>query len=212
ASLGPGGAERQLLTTIRGLFATGAFESLTLFAMSLDKASKKDFYLPQLTGLPLEICELKRSESRASLRDMPEVHAAFVDCFPLNMREPIAIWYREFLRRRPEVVHAWQDQTSLIAVVAALLAGVPRIVLSTRSTRPENPRRRLHRYMERAYKAVVGLPSVVLCNNSVAGARDYEAWLGLTAGTVRVVHNGIDFGLLSGSAVPQECLANRNRL
>ena len=112
---------------------------------------------------------------------------------------PIAHWLTEFRRRRPQVVHAWQDSTNLSAVVAALLAGVPRVILCARSVRPDNPRRRLKRFMQEAYQAVLGHPAVVLSNNSRAGADDYARWLGLDPATVEVVYNGIDFDALEAS-------------
>jgi glycosyltransferase involved in cell wall biosynthesis/predicted Zn-dependent protease len=212
ATLGAGGAERQLVTTIRGLLNSGKLESLALFAMSLSSTLKRDFYLPELSALPLEILELKTGHACASLADVKETDAVLVEAFPNTMRDAIACWYREFISRRPEVVHAWQDHTCLTAVVAALLAGVPRIVLSTRSTRPDNPRRRLHRFMERGYRAVVQHPSVVICNNSRAGAEDYERWLGLPAKTIQTVHNGLDFGALQRSFKRREPRENRRRL
>src|SRR5262249_36484138 len=136
----------------------------------------------------------------------PEVapFAHVVRHFPEDMVTPIAFWLQEFKRSRPEVVHAWQDLTSLMAVVAALLAGVPRVVLGCRSVRPDNPRRRLRRFMKEAYQAVLGHPSVVLSNNSRAGAEDYADWLEIDPARIEVVHNGIDFDRLRSSVNPEE--------
>jgi glycosyltransferase involved in cell wall biosynthesis/Flp pilus assembly protein TadD len=128
------------------------------------------------------------------------------------MRHAILSWHQEFIDHRPAVVHAWQDATCLTAVVAAVIAGVPRILLSTRSSRPDNPRRRLKRYMQRAYRAVMSLPSVEMLNNSRAGAADYEAWLDLEPGTVGVIYNGLDFDRLHDTGSDAEAAQHRQRL
>jgi glycosyltransferase involved in cell wall biosynthesis len=66
--------------------------------------------------------------------------------------------------------------------------------------------------MQEAYQAVLGHPSVVLSNNSRAGADDYAAWLGLDPSTVEVVYNGIDFDRLERNAVPEETARARREL
>lgn len=109
-------------------------------------------------------------------------------------------------------MHAWQDSTNLTAVVAALLAGVPRIVLCTRSVRPDNPRRRLKRFMKEGYQAVLDHPAVVLTNNSRAGANDYADWLGFDPENIQVVYNGIDFDRLERSADAVETRQARRNL
>jgi glycosyltransferase involved in cell wall biosynthesis/tetratricopeptide (TPR) repeat protein len=212
-SLAAGGAERQLVTTIRGLVRhQPQVESVTLLVQSLSKRRKKDFYLGDIASLPVEIRALDVPDDRPAEGPMEDAVARLIGAFPDDMRDAIGVWYREFVARRPAVVHAWQDTVCLMAVVAAALAGVPRILLSTRSTRPDNPRRRLKRYMQRGYKAVMQLPHVAMLNNSQAGAADYEDWLGLPAGTVAVIHNGLDFDRLLNAADPAESAAHRQRL
>jgi glycosyltransferase involved in cell wall biosynthesis len=99
-----------------------------------------------------------------------------------------------------------------MAVVAALLAGVPRVILCCRSVRPDNPRRRLRRFMKEAYQAVLEHPSVVMSNNSRAGADDYAEWLGIDPERVEVVYNGIDFDRLDRNAKPEETEQARREL
>lgn len=204
-SLAPGGAERQLVTTIRGIVESGhALGDITLYCVSLQKRLRRDFYLPLIADLPINIVELDAAAADQARAQLSDDDLALVRHFPDDMRPAIQFWYADFMARRPAVVHAWQDSTCLTAVVAALLAGVPRIVLSTRSTRPDNPRRRLKRYMERAYRQVMPLPNVVMLNNSRAGATDYEEWLDLPPQTVEVIYNGIDFDALAAQADPAE--------
>lgn len=200
ASLAAGGAERQLVNLLRGLSEPAFDLDLALFCLSLARRTHRDFFLPLLAGTSVNVVTPDKDAIEICLNAAESVpYAQLIRSFPADMAGPIAFWLGEFRRRRPQVVHAWQDNTNLTAVVAALLAGVPRIVLSTRSMRPDNPRRRLKRFMREGYQAVLGHPSVVLSNNSRAGADDYAAWLGIDPATVKVVHNGIDFERLAQS-------------
>jgi len=210
ATLAPGGAERQLVTMLSGLSQPRFDLDLTLFCTSLTSRFRRDFFLPLLEGTGIEVVLPEASLTKSYLA-CEEVgpFAELIRHFPPDMVTPIAFWLREFRRRKPQVVHAWQDLTSLMAVVAALLAGVPRIILCCRSVRPDNPRRRLRRFMRQAYRAVLDHPSVVLSNNSRAGADDYADWLEVDARRIEVVYNGIDFDRLSRQADPLEAQRTR---
>jgi glycosyltransferase involved in cell wall biosynthesis/Tfp pilus assembly protein PilF len=213
ATLAAGGAERQLVTMLNGLCDPRFSLDLSLFCTSLSPRYRRDFYLPTLEGTGIDIV-MPDPASTLEYLSAPEVmpYAEIIRHFPPDMVGPIAFWLGEFRRRRPQVVHAWQDLTSLMAVVAALLAGVPRIVLCCRSVRPDNPRRRLRRFMKEAYQAVLSHPSVVLSNNSRAGADDYAEWLGLNPASVEVVYNGIDFDRLKSDASAEATVRAREEL
>lgn len=198
SSLAGGGAERQLVNVLRGLSDPALGIEVALFCISLARRNRRDFFLPLLEGTPVEIVTPDDAALDAYLAD-PAVapYARLIRAFPPDMVAPLAFWLGEFRRRRPQVVHAWQDATNLTAVVAAMLAGVPRIILAARSVRPDNPRRRLKRFMREGYRAVLGHTSVVLSNNSLAGARDYAEWLAIDPASVEVIYNGIDFEQLA---------------
>jgi glycosyltransferase involved in cell wall biosynthesis len=95
------------------------------------------------------------------------------------------------MRREPRVVHAWLDAVNIPAGLAALLTGVPRIVLSTRSVSPIHFAF-LQPYMRPGYRQLVRHSDVRLLNNSDAGGRDYASWLGIPARSITTIRNGID--------------------
>lgn len=213
ASLAGGGAERQLVNLLRGLSRPALDLDLALFCISLARRTRRDFFLPLLKDTLVEVVTAEGKAAEDYLAQ-PEAapYARLIRSFPADMAGPIAFWLTEFRRRRPQIVHAWQDGTNLTVAVAALLAGVPHIVLGARSVRPDNPRRRLKRFMREGYRAVLGHRSVVLSNNSRAGAKDYAEWLGIDPDTIEVAYNGIDFDQLARSIDPARASRLRIRL
>jgi tetratricopeptide (TPR) repeat protein/glycosyltransferase involved in cell wall biosynthesis len=213
ASLAAGGAERQLVNQLRGLSEPTLKLDISLFCISLARRTRRDFFRPLLADKPVEIVTPPdKSVEKLLLERHVAPYAQLIRSFPPDMTKLIAFWLGEFRRRRPQVVHAWQDSTNLTAVVAALLAGVPRIILGTRSVRPDNPRRRLKRFMQEGYRAVLDHPSVVLTNNSHAGAADYADWLDIAPSSIEVIHNGIDFEHLAATVDPERTIQFRRDL
>ncbi len=198
-SLRSAGAERQVVNTVRGL-ATGAydFESLTGLCGSLRASEKHDFYLPKLAGLDIELFEYgRRPDTPATLRDSPyETWTEVVGGMPTMLRSELAPLYQQFCLRRPEVVHIWQDWANIVAGLAAVMAGVPRVILSARNQPPYWTASRLPlggRFYRDAYAALVAMPNVVFSHNSHAAAAEFATWLGRDLAEFVVVHNGTDF-------------------
>ena len=194
-SLGPGGSERQAVNTVLGLVARG-YSDLSILCTNV-AAPVDRFYEHLLDGTPVSVSTAPADLGFANIRagtDEESVSAVLMTLFeklPGDLQD--IPWYvREFLVRKPKIVHTWLDYTNAKAGIAAAIAGVPRIIVSTRSLAPTHfvffqP------YMREAYRALAARPSVCFLNNSEAGARNYEQWLGLPQGTFKVVRNGFDF-------------------
>jgi glycosyltransferase involved in cell wall biosynthesis len=112
------------------------------------------------------------------------------------MAEEILNLVEEFKNRRPAVVHAWQDSTSIKVGIAAVIVGVPCIVLASRNVIPVNFGY-YQEYMRSAYQALTELNHIAFLNNSIAGALDYCRWLELSQDRFQVVRNGVDFSGLT---------------
>lgn len=197
AGLAAGGAERQIVNTLIGLKASGQCESVALLAEYIDHAPNLDFFLHELEVAGIEVSQV---EHAISLSDdglssvQPEVADLLADIAP-GLIEEILNLVEEFRHRRPEVVHAWQDSSSIKAGIAAVIAGVPRIVLASRNVTPMNFTY-YQDYMQPAYRALASMECVRFLNNSEAGAVDYTQWLGLPRERFVVVRNGVDLGYL----------------
>lgn len=198
STLGSGGSERQVMFSMRAFGRVDhGYDDVHLVARSLNPNHSHDFFLPlvERTGFPvLDLSEkapidFVRELGRQAVSSREAVRiAASMPPEVIAMTLPLL---GVFLKHRPEVVHLWQDTVNIAGGLAALLAGVPRIVMATRSTRPD-ARRRMRRYLEPGYHAMLALPHIQMVNNSNNGARDYEDWLNLPAGSVGVIHNGFD--------------------
>jgi glycosyltransferase involved in cell wall biosynthesis len=197
AGLAAGGAERQIVNTLIGLKGSGQCESVSLLAEYIDHAPNLDFFLHELEASGIEVSQVERtiSLSEDGLSSVsPDVAELLAD-IPPGLIEEILNLIEEFRSRRPEVVHAWQDSSSIKAGIAAVIAGVPRIVLASRNVTPMNFTY-YQDYMYPAYRALASLDCVTFVNNSESGAVDYAQWLGVPRERFIVVRNGVDLGYL----------------
>jgi glycosyltransferase involved in cell wall biosynthesis len=189
--LSAGGAERQVLYTLTGLARRG--RDVRFLGEYLGAAPGQDFHLAALREAGVEARAPRRlrrpmRQAYASItREVAEGLSRFAPETVLEILEMVD----ELRDARPAVVHLWQDDTAIKHAVAALIAGVPRIVLSGRNLNPVHFAY-YRRHMRAAYLALAGNPRVVLSNNSEAGAASYAEWLGLAPGTIKVIHNGLD--------------------
>lgn len=196
-SLAAGGAERQLALYL----AESARRELAAHQLvPLNRCvGAHAHHLPRLeaVGVPVQAMgdhahapSIARIRSDKALRS--RLHAV-----PAVLRPNVTDLAGEFLRAEPEVVHAWLDHANIVAGIAALTVGVPKIVLSLRSVNPSNfPM--LHReWMQPWYREIVSDPRVRLVANSREGAASYAGWIGVPPERIGVVLNGVE---LEGSA------------
>lgn len=181
-SLGLGGAERQIVNTLLGLKARG-FGDLALACERRHSDGADDEFGRLLEARGIAIAEVPGRP--VDDRDLPPS-----DGLPHSLGDDMQFWAALIRSYRPSVLHAWQDTTAPKAGLAAALAGVPRIVLATRNRAPWRFAYWLP-WMRPVYRALAARPNVVLTNNSRAGARDYERWLGLPEGRIHVIYNAL---------------------
>jgi glycosyltransferase involved in cell wall biosynthesis len=194
-TLGPGGAERQLVTLARALRG-GRYRPKVLCWHC--EEPPHDFHRGALPGdlaveqLPHRLDPWSALERCENIASGLRAHLAANRGRLLWELDDIARCVPPIRAARPAVIHCWLDETNIKAGIAAVLAGVPRVVLSTRNLAPDHFE--LWRpYMRAAYLALARLPQVRIINNSLVGARDYERWLELPPGTIATVKNGYDF-------------------
>ncbi len=212
-TLGPGGAERQLANTVNGLRRHGLFEAIKIVRTRSRDDDVDGFYQGQFEGDPLPMTTVNQEPTALDLvaRRLGRHVPALLSVMPRRQQRYLARYLTEFVRTEPRIVHCWSDQRNMTAGAAAVIVGVPRVILGTRSIAPPG-NRPAPRYAPAIYRALLTCPSVRMINNSRAGATGYEAWLGLASGSVGVVYNGIDVDHLLTCRNPSKTRANREKL
>ncbi len=200
SSLGAGGAERQVAYVVQGIMQEkGTMGACHLVVNALNPKTGNDFFLPDVEKTGAEITDLEALRLASSIRQIlaahPE-HAATIRqlaSLPLDASRIAVPFFGYLVKTRPRVVHLWQDTINIAGGIAAVAAGVPQIVLCTRSTRPSEISR-FRRYLAQGYLALLDYSgSMKIVNNSANGAQDYEGWLGIEPGTISPFYNGYDF-------------------
>ena len=108
----------------------------------------------------------------------------------LNIVNLAAALHRVICEFRPEIVHCWSEITNVIAGYVSTKLGVPRIVLGQRNVAPHRrdlPQSDLYRA---AYHRLLQDPKVVAINNSLLNRDQYERWLDVPGGTIKLLYNG----------------------
>ena len=190
-----GGAERQICALATGLNQRGMTASLATLTPAPVEAAH---YLTMLeeagveTILPPPVAPQDQRHA-ALISDDPDA-AVILWHLPPHMAWKIYQFTQIFKLLRPRAVVCYLDQPNTLAGLAAVLAGVPRILLSGRNLAPTNfP----HFFggqcpdLHRVYRLLLACSGVTLSANSAEGAQSYEQWLGLGAGSVAVIPNAI---------------------
>ena len=195
-TLGPGGAERQCVNTLFGLKTNGVHD-VGIACRFIGSRPLADFYRRALDDAGIDSVELPPADFHACGLDAVALRRLRTDlgAVPHQLRDQCADLVAELLRRKPGIVHAWQDEPSLVAALAAVIVGVPRVILSARSIAAVNFAYHAP-FMRAAYRAAAAGGRVLLTNNSQAGAEDYERWLGLAPTRITVMRNGVDVATL----------------
>ena len=210
-TLGPGGAERQLVNTLLGLKRRYEID-IEVVAMSLESESEC-FFLETLERAGITVTRLDRHRGLAIPGDVAEEAQRLQHALSAHLHpdlDYVSAYTSLFRDRRPDVVHLWLDTVNTKGGLAAALAGVPRIVLGMRNVNPSHfvfyqP------YMRAAYRCLLEVAPVVAVNNSEAGARDYAEWIGIDAGRISIVRNGLDFDGAAAAQAHRDTRAYRAR-
>ncbi len=191
AGLPAGGAERQILETVSGLKQNGVHE-VTFLGLMLGRRRGAEFFAPALreTGCTVvAVHDAFRPVRDALAGESPE-QAAVLSCLPADVLHDVMNFRAEFRARRPRIVHAWQDAMAATAGLAAVIEGVPRVVLSFRNVAPP-VRGMTDPYLAVVLRALADMPNVVLAANSRAGCETYSEWLGLPRDRLHLIPNAV---------------------
>jgi glycosyltransferase involved in cell wall biosynthesis len=189
--LPPGGAERQWIYLAIGFKRAGLD---VRFVLDDAPEGARAHYLPLLRAAGIEPRPLSRL-SPAALRRIVTADrtlAAVLRSRIFPQPDRLARFTLMFRQWRPRAVFAQLDDTNLYAGVAALLADVPRIVVSFRNYNPTHFPAIHQPWFRDAYAALARSARVAFTGNAESANRDYEAWIGLAAGRTVFIPNAAD--------------------
>lgn len=203
-TLGAGGAERQLTRLAcamharqqAGLPIAGArlCGPVEMVIANVSAAAGNDFFLPKVrqAGISLTVVSDIEPENLPDIGLPAGPVADLAAGLPKNARFGLQRLTAYFRRVRPEIAYIWQDGAVLLAALAALVAQVPRIVISLRGM-PPNLRTNLAKdEFWGMYQALARIPGVAFSSNSRAAADAYAAWLNVPRAAFTVIYNAVD--------------------
>lgn len=200
-SLGAGGAERQLTQIAsvfhhrkragRNIHGTRIEGTVEVVVNNVDESRGKAFFAPALkaSGVPLHVTSSMPETSLDAIEGVEDPLKAILLHLPRNVRYGIERLTGHFRETSPDVAYFWQDGAVLNGALAALIAGVPRIVVSLRGLPPNlRPALMKPEYPD-LYKALAKVPGVDFSCNSRVAANAYADWLGLPRDRFSVIYN-----------------------
>jgi glycosyltransferase involved in cell wall biosynthesis len=188
--LGRGGSERQLVAATAGLLRRDCDVKMFLLKrLGLGEPNYEDDVVR--LGIAPEYASDTVRPARICMRHRPDgLSPADCAALPPWLSDGVLKAAEAIARHRPTVVHGWLDRPGIVAALAACAAGVPRIVIQIGSMAISRRNGMASELLRQAYKALARNPSVTIVNNSAAGARDNEKWIGLKPQSIGVLHNG----------------------
>ena len=190
-SLRPGGAERQWCYLAIALKQKGLnVRFLVLETLEGDKGH----YRPLLERHGVSPETITDEASASALATIPR------DPLSLRILHPYAGPFDlrllnlagRLVQLQPKAVFAQLDPVNLTAGVAAIVANVPRCVLSFRNHNPTNFSYLRNDWFLPCYQALAESSRIVLSGNSKLANSDYAKWLGLHEDRIALIPNSID--------------------
>ena len=191
-SLSAGGAERQLAAFAASPRTRELIEPVVLLSFEPEGATGHHAAPLRDAGVAIEVAGRTTDPAVVRTLDRDRKLVARLASLPPVIRAHVAAMAGELLRLKPDCVHAWLDHQNIWSGVAALVIGVPHIVLSTRNVNPTHFPYMSQPWFQEWYRLLLRSPRVTMINNSRPGADDYAAWLGYPREKIRVVLNGVD--------------------
>jgi glycosyltransferase involved in cell wall biosynthesis len=202
-SLGAGGAERQLVNLLVDLHVRGHNDQALLTLYPLEGAA--GHYAPLLAEHSIRHIvnnQPIRPEAYDLIRSNFEIVQA-IKALPPSFNAWVLDLWVDLSIEKPDVAHMWLDHLNIWGGLAAVLAGVPLVVLSGRNVHPGNFPYLHMPYMLPAYRMLMGCAGVKMLNNSSPGGQSYAEWIGIAPASVDVILNGVNLDHLQ-PATPQE--------
>ncbi|MBR0896492.1 glycosyltransferase [Bradyrhizobium tropiciagri] len=187
-SLGPGGAERQMVALVEQIVSRGV-DSVAVALVHPPATERENFFRARLEKAGVRIID------GFSTAKSPPATGKVANPDPFEVLSPeladVRAYYDLLADVNPETVYLWMDEVCIKGGIAATVLQIPRTLLCFRNM-PSYNFPYYHGYHRDCYRFLAQQPNLQMLNNSRAGARAYAEWLELPEGAIKVVHNGLD--------------------
>lgn len=197
-SLGPGGAERQVVNLANGLVK--AKDNVFLLCTYLSRLEQDCFYQSEVDK-DVSVSEYYVRTEHLSANDIPEL-AEYSDLIehiqPVSRQQLILHLCKKLIEIRPDVVHGWLDETLINTVLACRMLNIPVVAGRWGSMPPGVNRTVTERdqnnidYLEHAYQQIGRLPGLKLSSNSRLTGDAYAEMMKIDPAEISIVYNGVD--------------------
>ena len=196
STLNRGGAERQVALTAKGISERGLDCNLAIHRKDEQNDSTYQEDLKMMKNKIRILSEINLDEESNSGYQTIQENRNLLNLLNNTTNEKVKRLVSYFSDIKPDLVHAWQDETILTSAIACGLTGIPHLVGSARSLRPDR-KTELHirkkPYLKESLKIIMENDWFHLTINSEAGKTSYSEWLEIDETDIKVIHNGTDF-------------------
>ncbi len=198
SSLDRGGAERQVAITMRNMSLDKSFNcSLAVHRIETDDGRGSYFgELGSSSDSTYDLQDLDLEIEEFPGKEIIEENEELINLLGGVARDKVKRLVAHFSFHKPDLIHAWQDETIFTSSLAAALTGSARVLGSARSLSPEE-KTALHKtkspYLRNCFREIFQEDGFQLSTNSFAGRESYAKWMGVSEGGIDVIHNGVDF-------------------
>ncbi len=188
--LPPGGAERQWVYLAIGLKRAGYDVH---FVMYDEPTGNNAHYMPLLeaSGIPIHAVARQSPLKLLALLGSDPATAQLCKADVVDDVDRMARLISAYREIKPKVVYTQLDDPNLYAGLAAVLAGVPRVVLSFRNYNPTHFPYIYKPWYQQAYAMLGKSERVKFTGNFEGSNRDYERWIGLAPGRSTCIPNAV---------------------
>lgn len=202
-SLGAGGAERQLVNLLVELADRGHHDQTLLTMHPLEGDGAHYLTLLKSHAVDLRVNNKPIREEGVELIRNNQTIVNLIRRMPYSFNAWTLDLWVDIALAKPDVAHFWLDHCNIWGAPAALFAGVPSVVVSTRNVHPENFPYLYAPYMKPWYNWLAQCPRVHFINNSRAGADSYAEWMGVPRSRFEVIVNGVNLEHLKPATTDQ---------
>lgn len=190
SSLGPGGAERQIVNLAGELARRGVHVMLLLAQKNLRSA----YFLEDIEKTGIELINVFSPDYLKEGMRLSRLHEDFFKNIPAPGTAKMGILYLAgaFSRLGPDIVHSYLDMHNCTAGCAAVLADIPVHLASFRNLDPQTCQNGMSELTYPVYRYLLAHGRTRFEANSRAGAEHYARWLNIPPQTIAYTPNGLD--------------------